>query len=320
MVQFIALLQAAQNGDRALDARLVDDDFLEAALQSGILFDVLAVLVQRGRADTVQFAARQRRLEHIAGVDRAFGLASPDHGMNLVDENDRLALVLRQLLEHTLEPLFEFTPVLGARQQRSHIEHQHTLALQRLRDLFIDNALGEAFHNGGFTNTGLPDQHRVVLGTPLQDLDAAPDLIVAANNGIELALLGALGEIKGEFLQCFTLPFGFGAIDALPATHSRDRLFERGEFGTVFTEQLAGVALVLCQGEQEQLGRDELVTAFLRHLVGHIEQIAKIARHVNVATVPLNLGQSANRRAQGFPQRFDAHAGARQEGHGEPVL
>ena len=66
--------------------RLVDDDRLEAALQRGVLLDVLAVLVERGGADHVQLAAGEHRFEHVAGVHRAFGGAGADHGVQLVDE------------------------------------------------------------------------------------------------------------------------------------------------------------------------------------------------------------------------------------------
>ena len=42
---------------------------------AGVLLDVLLVLVERGRADAVQLAARQRGLEQVRGVHRAFAMA-----------------------------------------------------------------------------------------------------------------------------------------------------------------------------------------------------------------------------------------------------
>ncbi len=63
----------------ASTVRLVDQHLLEAALERGVLLDVLAVFVERGRADAMQLAARERRLEHVARVHRAFGLARADH-------------------------------------------------------------------------------------------------------------------------------------------------------------------------------------------------------------------------------------------------
>ena len=133
VVHLVALLQAAQDRDGRLDGRLVDQHLLEAALERGVLLDVLAVLVQRGGADAVQLAARERGLEHVAGVDRALGLAGADHGVQLVDEDDGAALVLRELLQHRLQALLELAAVLGAREQRGHVEHQHALVLRASR-------------------------------------------------------------------------------------------------------------------------------------------------------------------------------------------
>ena len=45
VVRLVALLQTAQDGDRVLHRGLADEDLLEAALQRGILLDVLAELV-----------------------------------------------------------------------------------------------------------------------------------------------------------------------------------------------------------------------------------------------------------------------------------
>ena len=66
-------LEPAQDADGVLHRRLAHVDLLEAALQGGVLLDVLAVLVQGGRADQAQLAAGEHRLDHVAGVHR--GLA-----------------------------------------------------------------------------------------------------------------------------------------------------------------------------------------------------------------------------------------------------
>jgi hypothetical protein len=227
VVQLVLLAQAAQDGDRRFDRRLVDQHLLEAAFERGILLDVLAVLVERRRADAVQLATRQRRLEHVAGVDRAFGLAGADHGVQLVDEDDDPPLFLGDLLEHRLQALLEFAAVLGTGEQRRHVEAQHLLALQRFRHLAIDDALRQPFDDRRLADTRLADQHRIVLGAPLQDLDRAPDLVVATDHRVELAETGALGQVDAVLGQRLALPFGFLAIDALPATHRRHRLLQR---------------------------------------------------------------------------------------------
>ena len=68
VVHFVALLQAAQDGDGVFHRRLFYHHFLEAALQRGVFFHVLPVLVEGGRADAVQLAARQGGFQHVTGV------------------------------------------------------------------------------------------------------------------------------------------------------------------------------------------------------------------------------------------------------------
>ncbi len=92
VVHLVAVLEAAQDADGVLDRRLADEHLLEAALQRGVLLDVLAVLVERGGADQPQLAAGQHRLDHVARVHRRLaGGAGADDGVQLVDERDDLA-------------------------------------------------------------------------------------------------------------------------------------------------------------------------------------------------------------------------------------
>ena len=63
VVRLVAVAQPLEHLDRVRDRRLGDLDRLEAALERGVLLEVLAVLVERGRADGLQLAAGQHRLE-----------------------------------------------------------------------------------------------------------------------------------------------------------------------------------------------------------------------------------------------------------------
>ena len=175
--------------------RLIDQHRLEAAFERGVLFDVLAVFVERRGADHVQFAARQHRLEQVAGVHRAFGLARADDGVHLVDEQHDLALRLLHFLEHGLEPLFEFAAILRAGDQRAHVERDDLLVLQPFGHVAAHDALREAFDDRRLADARLADQHRIVLGAPREHLDDAANLFVAADHRVELALLGLEREI-----------------------------------------------------------------------------------------------------------------------------
>ena len=59
VVLLVLVLEAAQDRDGILDARLADEHRLEAPRQRRVLLDVLLVFVKRGGADAVQLAARQ---------------------------------------------------------------------------------------------------------------------------------------------------------------------------------------------------------------------------------------------------------------------
>jgi hypothetical protein len=122
VVYLVAFLQATQDGDGVLDAGLIDQHLLEAPLQRGILLDVLAIFIQRGRTHAMQLAAGQRRLQHVAGIHGTLGLAGTDHGVQLVDEQDDLAFLLGQIIEHGLEPLLELATEFRTGNQRAHIQ------------------------------------------------------------------------------------------------------------------------------------------------------------------------------------------------------
>ena len=117
VMHFIPLSQSAQDRDRVLDRWLIDEHRLKAPFQRGILFDVLAIFIERGRADAMQFAASQHRLQEIAGVHRALGLAGADDRVQLVNEEDDRALRFCNLLEYRLEPFLEFAAILRAGDQ-----------------------------------------------------------------------------------------------------------------------------------------------------------------------------------------------------------
>ena len=132
VMNLVALAQASQDADRVLDRRLADHHGLEAPFQRRVLLDVLPVFVERRGADGVQLAAGEHRLQHVGGVHRPFRRAGPDHGVELVDEQDDLSLRVGDLLQHRLQPLLELAAVLGAGDQRSHVECDDPLVLEPL--------------------------------------------------------------------------------------------------------------------------------------------------------------------------------------------
>ena len=273
MVLFVAPLQPAQDRDRVVDVGLADEHGLEAPLQRRVLLDVLAVLVQGGGADRAQLAAGQHRLQQVGGVDRAFGRAGADDRVQLVEEEDDLAGRFLHLVQHRFQPLLELAAVLGAGQQRADVERDHAAVAQALGHVALDDPLRQALDDRGLADAGVADQDRVVLGAPGEDLDHAPDLLVAADHRVELARLRLGGEVAAEFLQGLRRRLRFRRGDrARP--HLGDRLLERVAAG----EQLGDAGSLVGEGEEEVVGRDVLVALALHLLLGLLQHLAQRRR------------------------------------------
>jgi hypothetical protein len=261
----------------------------------------------------VQLAAGQGRLQHVAGVHGALRLAGADHGVQFVDEQDDVALLLLEIGEHGLEPLLELAAVLGAGQQGAHVEVQHALAAQALGHLVVDDALGQPLDDGGLADAGLADQHGVVLGAALQDLDAAADFFVTADHRIELALLGPLGQVDGVFLQGLTILLGVGVHHLLAAAQFVDGLFDRLPVGAGLLQYVPERALQIQRPQDEQLAGDVLVTPLLRQLVGQVQDLDGVVRQADLAGRTAHARQAVQALAQLGAQLVDAHAGPGQQ-------
>ena len=277
VVDLVLFAEAAQDGDGVLDAGLVDHDGLEAALEGGVLLDVLAIFVERGRADAVEFAAREHGLEHVAGVHGSLGLARADHGVDFIDEEDDLAGGLGDFLEHGLEAFLEFTAELGAGDERGEIERDDFLVLERVRHVAADDALREALDDGGLADARFADEDRIVLRAAGKDLDGAADFGIAADNGIELVLAREFGEVAAIFLERFVSRLGILAGDALVAAHflhgGEERAARDGEAAE--DARNFGLLLLVEHGEDEVLDGDVVVLELLRLVLRADEELVE---------------------------------------------
>ncbi len=260
VVRLVARAQAAHDGDGLVDRGGQDDDRLEAALERPVLLDVLAVFVQGGRADALHLAPSQGRLEHAGGVDRPFRRAGADDGVQLVDEDDDAGR-LGDLLHDRLETLLELAPVLGAGHQGAEVEGDDAAVVQRLGDEPGDDALGQPLGDGRLADARFADQHRVVLGPARQDLDHPLDLVVAADDRVELPLLGQQGQVAAELVQQRRVLLGFllgrgrllegDGLLADPRSGQAEGLEDPGGVARIFLEdaqkEVFGAYVVLAQ-------------------------------------------------------------------------
>jgi len=260
VVHLVAFLEPAQDGDGVLHRGLLDQHGLESALQGRVLLDVLAVLVQGRRADAAQLAPGQGRLEHVRCVDGALGGPRSHDGVDLVDEEDDLALGGGHLLQDGLQAVFELAAELRARHERPHVQGDDALVLERLRHVAVDDPLREPLDDGRLADTRLADQAGVVLRAPREDLHDAPDLLVAADDGVEGSLLRQLVEIPCISFEGLVLLLGVLVRDPLASPDVHEGAVDGILRHAGSPEGLSGGAfLVFRHRDQDVLGADELV-------------------------------------------------------------
>ncbi len=103
---------------------------------------MLAVLIECGRPDHMQFAAGQHGFENVGRIHRTFSRASPNDGVQLIDEHQNLPMARLDLLEDRLEALLELATILGSSDQGSHVQHDEAFVLQAFWHISFDNSLG----------------------------------------------------------------------------------------------------------------------------------------------------------------------------------
>lgn len=187
--------------------------------------------------------------------------------MHLINEQDEGAFTAGDLLKHGLQPFLELTAILGAGDQRAEVQRQQLLVLQALRHVAVDDPQRKAFGDGGLADAGLTDQDGIVLGSSRQHLDGTADLLVAADDRIELAVARSLCQVAGIFLQRVIGVLGGRAISRAALAQRLDRRVEvlRGDAALAQDRtRLAG--LFQREAEQQPLDGDEAVAGLLTGL------------------------------------------------------
>ncbi len=310
-MDLVALLKAAEDGHGVLDRGLLGEHGLETPLQGGVLLDVLAVFVQGRRADDVELAPGEGRLEEVRGVHRALGRPRADEGVKLVDEQDHAPLALLDLLDHGLEPLLELAAELASRHEGAEVEGEEPLPLQAVRDVPGDDPPGEALDDGRLSDAGFADEDGVVLRSPREDLHDPPDLLVPADHRVELFLAGEGRQVSAEFVENLVLALGVLVGHPLVPAYR----LEGGEDAvlrhTGAFEQGAGIPVVVQKGKEDVLGRDVLVLEGGRFPLGLGQDLAGLGREVEGGRRAVDLGQ--------LPEEF-VHVGLEFEaGNAETV-
>ncbi len=271
VVLFEPRLQPAQDLHGLVDRRLHHVDLLEAPRQRRILLEDAPVLGEGGRADALERARRQRRLEQVARVQRAARCgAGTDQRMDFVDEQDRVRVVLERL-QHALEALLEVATVLGAGQQRAHVERIHHRPGENVRHLALGDAPRQPFGDRRLADARLAHQQRIVLAATAQHLHHTLDFLLAADQRIDLAGLGQRIQVLGELLQrAFLAVAGFafriavtmlGRLGLVLADAVADEVDDVQPRHTLLLQVVHGVGVLLAEDGDQHIGARHLLLA-----------------------------------------------------------
>ena len=201
VVQFVLFLNAAQDRYRILHRGFIHHHRLEPPCKGCILFNILAVFIQRGRAHTVQIAPRQSGFDQVSGIHSPIRFASADQSVHFVDEQDDVAFSAGHFVEHGFQTLFKLTPIFRSSDKRAHIQRHQLFIAQRFRHIAVHDAQRQAFGDGGLAHTGFADQHGVVLGAARQNLHGAANFFVTPNDRVNLTFSGGFGQVASVFLK-----------------------------------------------------------------------------------------------------------------------
>ena len=204
VVVLVTLAKPPEDFDGLVHRRWFDHDGLEPPFECAVLFDVLPVLVERRRAHALQLTTGQRRLQHVAGVNRAFGGARTNQRMQLVDEQDDV-LVLGDFIHYRLQALFELPAILCAGNHSSHVERQHPVVAQRIGACAVRDELCETLHDGSFANPRLADKNWIVLLPSREHFHHAFDFFLTPDGRVQLALARELREVPAEMIERWRL-------------------------------------------------------------------------------------------------------------------
>ena len=312
MVVLVTLLQAAEDRNGVLLRRFIDHHFLETPFESLVLLEIFLKLVERRGADGPQFAPGEGRFEDVRGIHRPRRLAGADQRVNLVDEEQNLALAGGDLLHDGFQTLFELALILGARDQGSHVERVDRLRFQVLGNVAVDDPAGDALGDGGLADTGFADEDRVVLRAPRKDLQHAADLLVTPDDRVEFSRARLLVEVDGILAQRVELLFGGLRIDRRPLAEGPDGLDQFLFRGTVAFEDVGGRAALGHERQQQVFDRSVLVAEILREVHGALDRFRSLLGEELLAAA-LDPRQRTHGTLRLVAQRTHVHTDAPQQ-------
>ena len=305
---FILVLDVRQDLDRFIDGGRIHHDLLEPAVERTVLFDVLAVFVQRCGSDALELPARERRLKHVRRIEGTRRSPRADDGMQLVNEEDDVSGFL-QFVHDRFHPLLELPTVFCACNEGGQVKGDDPFAVQDAAHLLLDDAHREPLGNRSFPHSRFADEDRIVLLPAAEDLGNPFDLLLASDDRVQLVFCRKFGQVVTEIVK----DGGLGLLRLL----FRRRLVVLGRrwlaadnvvqlppdhvvVDVELVEDLCSDVVIVPQEGKEQMFRsDNIRFVQFRFKVRDLEDLLGLLRQRDVP-----YGQGSPRRADGILNRL----------------
>jgi len=155
--------------------------------------------------------------------------------------------------------------------QRSDVQGEDPLVEQDVRDVARDDAVRQTLGDRRLADAGLSDQRRIVLGLPAQDLDDPLDLLLPADDGVQLVGTGGIGEVDAERVHRGGLAGALGFLGGAGRGGLRqdadDLVADLVQVHAQALQHAGGDALALAHETEQQVLRADVVVTEPSRLV-----------------------------------------------------
>ena len=159
---------------------------------------------------------------------------------------------------------------------------------ERLRNVVGHDPVGQALRDGRLPDARLADQGGVVLGAAGEDLDDPLDLLLAPDDGVELACAGGIGQVDPELVDGRGLAAALGLRRRAGGRALRedpdDLVAHLVQANAQRFQDACGDPLALAdQAEQQVLGADVVVSQAARLVDGELDDPLGARRQADLA-------------------------------------
>ena len=134
--------------------------------------------------------------------------------------------------------------------------------------------MSQAFGNSGLTNSRFPYQHRVIFGTAGKNLEHTADFIVTADDWIQFATMGELGQVFRILIERIISILSRSRGYTFALAEFSDDLFKFFFGNALFLKGLAYLVFDFEDRQEQMFYRDILIVHLLSDIACFGEYLA----------------------------------------------